>query len=72
MKIDQELINQYETVRQLGSCNMIVEYDCVVDVAKRIDLRRLASLTKGEYAILLQHFFEHGYHPNKKGETNGL
>ena len=51
----KELMEQYETVRESGACNMF-NYSCVINVADQMELYELASLTMEEYGQILMDF----------------
>jgi hypothetical protein len=54
-EITKEIMEQYEIVRRLGAVNMF-DYCGVVDIADRLELHELASLTREEYLEILKNF----------------
>ena len=55
MEITKEIMEQYETMRQSGICNMF-SYDCVMIYAREMKLLNLGSLTFEEYKDVLRNF----------------
>jgi len=53
--ISRETMEQYETVKQEGPCNML-DYPCVVKFAGRTELYALGSLTHDEYYLIIANF----------------
>lgn len=53
--ITKKVIEQYETVRISGLCNMF-DYICVTDTADQLGLQDLSWLSKKEYTLILKNF----------------
>jgi len=51
----RETMLQYEEVRTGGECNMF-DFSCVQDVANTNNCYDLASLSREEYDLILQHY----------------
>lgn len=53
--ITKDMMVQYEKIRSSGICDMYNYYN-VVYVADKLEFYALASLTRKDYALLLQNF----------------
>lgn len=55
--INKECMQQYEKVRQLGTCNMF-DMNCVCDVAYRLKMWELSTVSanRKDYITLLENF----------------
>ena len=53
--ITKEVMEQYESVRRSGICNMF-DYYCVMRAAMTSDYRELAALYVNDYMYLLSNF----------------
>ena len=51
----KEIMQQYETIRQSGACNMF-NYNCVIDIANRFGFDALAEVTWDQYKDILMNF----------------
>lgn len=60
MEINKELVEQMEKVKDYGACNMML-YPYVMKLTLALGLHELASLTEGEYSVLVSHVWEKGY-----------
>lgn len=51
----EEIMEQYETVRQSSACNMF-DYYCVIQIANKLDMDDLANVSRDEYKDILKNF----------------
>ena len=51
----KEIMQQYETIRNSGACNMF-DYNCVINMAETLDCIELSEVTKEQYMDILQNF----------------
>lgn len=54
-KVTKETMEQYETIRRLGVTNMFNYYN-VINVAKKIGLKKISKLTLEQYKNILMNF----------------